>query len=157
MLIDEIRNIKGDSAKLRMFALTLGLFLALAGVFILWRAKGSYPIREMNAGTLIRYAISSGAFYFIAASFITVFAGRMFPAFLKPIYKTWMSLALIIGHIVTAAILTVLFYSVVFPIGIIARLLGNDFLDRGISKDKKTYWIPKERTVRDKAEYERQF
>jgi len=140
-----------------MFALTLGLFLGFAGVFILWRAKGSYPVREMNPGTLIRYAISSGAVYFIAASFIAVLTGRMFPALLKPFYKTWMSFALIVGYIVTGAILTVLFYSVVFPIGIIARLLGNDFLDRGISKDKKTYWIPKEHTVKDRAAYERQF
>jgi hypothetical protein len=44
---------------------------------------------------------------------------------MAPVYKLWMRLALILGTIMTAVIVTIVFYLVITPIGLIRRLLRS--------------------------------
>ena len=84
--------------------------------------------------------------------------GLALPKALKWVYIAWMSLALVLGLLVSTLLLTVFFYLVVTPTGLIARLLGKDFLHRKRNPKAQSYWIPKERPVGNQKErYEQQF
>jgi polyferredoxin len=137
-VFEEIKNIKSGIGELRKFGITVGIVLTLLGILFLWRGRDYYPY-----------------FFIIAVAFI--FLGAAFPILLKPIQKAWMALAITIGFFVTRAILSILFYLVVTPIGLLAKLFGKDFLHTHFDKNINSYWIPKEKAEFDKARYEKQF
>ena len=138
MIIEGIRNIKSGKKELRQFGVTLGIVLGLLGGLFLLRQKDCY-------------------FYFFIFSAVFLFLCLIAPIVLKPVQKVWMSLAIIIGWFVTRAILTVLFYLVVTPIGILARLVGKDFLDIKFDRNTDSYWLAREPAKFDKRSYENQF
>ena len=61
------------------------------------------------------------------------------------------------GFFVSRVILFVLFYVVLTPMGLIARLLGKDILDQKIDKSKKSYWQDREGAAKTKESYENQY
>lgn len=137
-MFEEVRNIKSGKNQLRQFGVTVGIVLGLwAGLFLL-RAKDYY-------------------LYFLIFSVIILFLGLIAPALLKPIQKVWMSLAIFIGWLVTRLILIILFYFVVTPIGILARIFGKRFLDIKFKRDVDSYWIARAAAKLDKASFENQF
>lgn len=138
MIIEEIRNIKSGKSQLRQFGVTVAVVLCLLGIWVLWKKK-------------------DGQLYFFIFSSAFLFLGLIAPFVLKPIHKVWMSLALLIGWVMTRVILTVLFYVVVTPIGLLARLSGKDFLGIRLDKDTNSYWIPRQTVKFDKRGYENQF
>jgi hypothetical protein len=137
-MIDEIRSIKSGRRELRKFGVTVGIALAVFGGIFLWRGKDFYPY-----------------VFYIAAGFL--FFGLVLPVVLWPIQKAWMTLALLLGWLMTRVILTVLFYVIVTPIGLLARLFGKDFLDRKFSGQSESYWIPKDLDEKAEKDYESQF
>ena len=56
-----------------------------------------------------------------------------------------------------AMMVTMLFYLVLTPIGLIAKVTGKNFLDTSFRKNQSSYWkeIPVSRI--DKSSYEKQF
>ncbi len=139
MIIEEIRNIKSDKKTLRKFGLTMGIFLGLLGGFFFWRKKDYY-------------------FYFLIFSEVFLFLALFSPFLLKPLHKAWMTFSILLGWLMTRVILVVLFYLVVTPIGLLARLMGKDFLDLRFSRQAaKSYWLPKKKVRFKKSNYERQF
>ena len=62
------------------------------------------------------------------------------------------SLLLIVSNIVLALV----FYGVVWPIGILARLTGRNALQLGFDRDAKTYWNTRQ-PVKDPRRYFRQY
>lgn len=79
------------------------------------------------------------------------------PSVLKPLQKAWMTLAVILGWIMTRVILSILFYLVFTAIGGISRLLGKQFLDLKIDPSINSYWIKREPKTFNKSGYEKQF
>lgn len=138
MIIEEIRNIKSGKRELRKFGITVGIVLGLLGGLFLWRGRDYYS-------------------YFLILSAALLLLGLAVPILLKPIYKVWMTLAVLLGYLMTRVILSVLFFLVVTPIGLLARLFGKNFLDTEFEKSGNSYWIPKERIELKKSDYERQF
>jgi len=63
------------------------------------------------------------------------------------------SLAYFIGGIVSRVILTVLFYVVLTPTGLVLRLFGKDVLDQRFEKDRESYWIKKDLSGHTKEQY----
>jgi hypothetical protein len=60
--------------------------------------------------------------------------------------------------IVSTVLLTVFFYLVVTPIGLAARCVGKDFLERRWDAKATTYWRARDHSEpRPPAEYEQQF
>jgi hypothetical protein len=138
-MIEEIKHIKCGKRELRNFGITLGIIFGLLGSLLLWREKGY----------VVTFFILSGFFLFF---------GLALPGLLKQIYKVWMTLALIMGWVMTRVILSILFYLLVTPIGLAARLVGKNFLDKKFkSENSNSYWIKKEKTVFKKSDFERQF
>jgi hypothetical protein len=141
MLID-IRKIRSEKRDLRNFGLTVGVMLGLLGGFLWWRGRDFY-------------------IYFIFTSIILIFTGLIVPAVLKPFQRAWMTIAVVIGWFMTRLILSILFFAVITPLGLIFRLIGKDFLDKKFrqktDRDLNSYWVTKEKTSVDKSRYEKQF
>ena len=78
------------------------------------------------------------------------------PALIR-LYRPWMKVVGLIGHIVSTVIYSVVFYVVLGITGMILRLLKKDFLDRRIEVSKNSYWIHKETVPFDPKQYHRQF
>lgn len=139
MLKEEIKNINLDKNELKKFGLTVGgVFIAL-GLFL-------HFYSGINFG---RYLTGFGALLFLF--------GITFPMALKYAYKSWMSLALVMGFFMSRLILSILFYIVVTPIGIIAKIARKDFLDLKFDKSKKSYWNYRSNEDYQKIFTERQF
>jgi hypothetical protein len=137
-IIEEIKNIKGNKSDWKKFGITMGIILSIIGFFLLWKKNNNY-----------NYIL-----FLAAAFFIT---GLILPSILRPIYKAWMALAVVMNFIMTRVIMAVIFYLIVTPTGLIASLTGKKFLDMKIDKSAKSYWIVREKTSKLKSDYERQF
>jgi len=138
MLLEEIRRTKSSKNDLKKFGLTIGIVLLLVGFFLFYKQTGA-AVFWGGTGLL-----------FIVLSFSA-------PVSLKPINKIWMTMAIFLGWVMTRVLLTIFFYIVLTPAGLIVRLFGKDLLDRKADKDKKSYWQNKEKKKFDPLDYERQF
>ena len=138
MILEEIKNIKESKKDLRKFGLTVGIvFLAIAA-FLFWKGKESYLALGIVGGFL-------------------VIVGLLFPIILRPLNKTWMTLAILMGWVMTRVILTVLFFAVLTPLGFIAKLFGKNFLDLKLDKEQNSYWEIREKKEIKPIDYEKQF
>jgi hypothetical protein len=62
------------------------------------------------------------------------------PTWLGPVYKIWMRFAEALGWVNTRIILSVIFFLVFFPFGLILRLF-NDPMQRKLDKTAESYRI----------------
>lgn len=137
-MIEEIKNIKSEKSDIRKFGITIGLFLMILGGYLFWRGRNAFEILLVSGIALC-------------------VLGLAIPIVLKPIYWIWMVLAVILGWIMTRVILSLLFYIVITPIGLLSRLSGNRFLDLKWDKSKDTYWNYRATKQMINEDYERQF
>ena len=134
----DLKKLKTGARDLRKFGLTVGGVFLLLGVMLLLRHRSSYPL-------------------FCGAGALLVTLGVIWPRALKYIYIAWMALAFTLGFVMSNVILTLFFFAVVTPIGLLARLFGKDFLARKWDEQAPTYWIPFAREAKPANSYERQF
>ena len=135
---DDIKQLKTSDRDLRKFGLMVGGVLVALGLLFLFRHKTRTP-------------------YFVWPGTALVVFGAIFPRALKWIYIAWMSVAFVLGFVMAHVILTALFYLVMTPIGLIARLAGKDFLSLKLNRAAKSYWILRGSKTKSAADYERQF
>ena len=136
-MIEEIKNIRLANKDLKNFGLIIGIILSLFGLFLIYK-RISYFIYFVIVGLI-----------FASLSFIA-------PKILKPIYKVWMTFAVIIGWIMTRLILSVLFYTIITGIAIFTRIIGKDFLNLKIN-NKESYWNSRDKEYELNQDYEKQF
>ncbi len=135
---DDLKQLQTGDRDLRKFGLVVGGVFAALGVFFLLRNKGIYP-------------------YFLWPGVALMAFGVVWPRSLRQVYLGWMAVALVLGFVMAHVILTLFFFLVVMPIGLLARLFGKDFLSLKLDRAAKSYWIPREKRLKPAAEYERQF
>ena len=136
-MFEEIKNIKTSNKDIRSFGITIGIILFIISAILFYYDKLSYQI--------IAY---------IGGGFIAL--GTIIPILLKPIYILWMTFAVILGWIMTRVILSIIFYFIITPIGLITRLLGEDFL--ALKKSNSgSYWNNRDQSVELNQDYEKQF
>ena len=137
--IEEIRNIKSGKKELREYALTVGIiYLIILTVAVLWKHKEIGP-------------------HFFLAGVIFIVLGLLFPHVYKPFHKIWMCFGIIVGFFVSRFVLLILFYFVLTPMSLIARLLGKDILDQRIDKSKDSYWHERKEVLKNRESYENQY
>lgn len=90
------------------------------------------------------------------AAVIVPAIGLAVPGFLKGTYLVSAYAALPIGLVVSYAILGVIYYLVLTPVGLVLRLRGYDPLNRTFHPQADTYWVERE-TPADTNRYFRQF
>ena len=138
MIVEEIQNIKSGKKELRQFGITFAVVLGFLSFWFLWRGRDE-------------------GYVLLIISIVFLALGLFLPNLLKPLQKLWMTLAVLLGWLMTRVILIILFYLVVNPIGLLARLCGKDFLNKKFDSKADSYWIPREATTPDKKTYENQF
>ena len=105
----------------------------------------------------MKHQLSGVCGFLFAGSFCFVCLTRFRLAALRPIYKYWMRAAHLIGGIVTALILSAIFYFIFGLVGIFLRLARKDLLNQTLEPGAQTYWIKKENAAFDKNNCLRQF
>ena len=135
---EDIQQLKTSERDLRKFGLLVGGVFAVLGLLFLIRHKAHYP-------------------YFLIPGVGLMVSGAIFPRALRTIYIAWMALAFTLGFVMSNVILTLLFFLLVTPIGLLSRLFGKDFLARKLDKHGASYWIPRAHETRTAESYERQF
>lgn len=125
-------------SELRKFGLTVGAAFAVLGTISWWRGHEIPPRVLWTLGVLL---------------FVP---GLLFPGVLGPVQRAWMKFALVLGHFNTRIILTVLYYVVMTPVGLVMRLF-HDPLDRKLKDGKASNWVKREQRPVEVERYERQF
>jgi len=93
--------------------------------------------------------------YLLGAAAVFAAAGALVPAVLRPLYGPWMKLAKLLAAVNAFIVTAFIYYAVLTPYALVARLLGKDLLDESL-RTGESYW--KDRRPRtDAASYERQF
>ena len=137
-MFGEIRHIKTGKEDLRSFGVIIGIILLLVAGFLFYREKESFQ-----------------TFLYIAGAFIGF--GLIIPIILKPIYIVWMTFAVVLGWFMTRVILSLLFYVIITPIGLVMRTFGKDFLDIKKQAVKGSYWNQRDSNFEKNQNYEKQF
>jgi hypothetical protein len=138
MILEEIKEIKSDKIELRKFGYTIGIALLVIGTVALYFGKPSNS-----------YLLGFGALIF--------FVGLIYPSLLKPFHKIWMSIAVVLGFIMTRIILSLLFFFVFMPMRFIARIFGKKFIDLKFKNETDSYWNKRETKMYESIDTERQF
>ncbi|MFH1539400.1 MAG: SxtJ family membrane protein, partial [bacterium] len=106
---NEIGKLKAAPRDLRNFGILFFVVLGLIGGFRGWRGHADWP-------------------YFAALSVLFLLAGLIVPAILKPFYRAWMTLAFALGWVMTRVLLTLTFFLIFTPMGILTKIMGKDLL-----------------------------
>jgi hypothetical protein len=138
MLIEEIRHIDKSDKAIKKTSVTVGIVLLII-TFALW------------------YHDKTSFIYFGAVGGLFVILSYIAVPLLRPFHKAWMMLALILGWLMSRVILIILFYLVLTPIGLVAKIFGKRFLELKIDKNAETYWEKRENIIKQPIDYERQF
>ena len=137
-MIEEIKNIKSEKIDLQKFGITVGTVFVIITGFFFWKEKESFQL-----------LLTISIFLFVL--------GIAAPLILKPVYVIWMVFATILGWVMTRVILTLLFYVVCTPIGLILRLSGKQLLEIMWDDSKASYWNYRTTKQFKSEDYERQF
>ncbi|MFN2623606.1 MAG: SxtJ family membrane protein [Chthoniobacterales bacterium] len=122
---------------LRRFGFTLGFVAILLGAVFIWRHRAAgWPF------------ISIGGIFLLTVAFA--------PSTLKWVHKPWTTLSLILGWIVSRILLTVIFFLVLTPIGLLQRICGKRVIETTFRTKASSYWQPRRGRFAP-ADYENQF
>lgn len=127
-----------DARELRRFAVAMLIGFSLLGLFSVWRAS------EITTTSIVLWGI--GVFLAVAAFIPRL--GRL--AYLGVYLPTS-----IIGYVVSQVILTLMFFLVITPLGIMLRLMRKDVLQQRRQR-QKTHWTLVKSSRTDDSYY-RQF
>ena len=86
-------------------------------------------------------------FYFLIVAFIFLFLGVVNSVLLTPLNLIWFKLGILLSKFFSPIIMSIIFFLVVTPISIIARIFKKDFLilDKTKNNNKNSYWVNKEK------------
>jgi hypothetical protein len=59
----------------------------------------------------------------------------------RPMYKAWMTLFYPLGWFISHAMLAIVYFIVLTPLGLLLRLLGRDPLDHRFDRSAASYWL----------------
>jgi len=106
----------------RSFGLVFAGFFAIAAAVNGWRGGAAWPL-----------------YLALAAAFLAV--AWLSPRVLAPLNRLWSKLGLLLGRIVSPVVLSLLFFLVVTPVGLLMRLTGKDPLRLRTDSGADSYWI----------------
>lgn len=140
MIINEIKEALGlgNVKEYKKFGITMGIVFFLISGFLYWKEYSSLK-------------------YFVIIGFIFLIAAFTYPKMLKYLFNVWMTFAAIMGYIMSRVILSIIFFLMFTPVGLITRLLRKDLLKEKWDKKAKSYWILKDNKSFDPKSAENQY
>ena len=136
-MLAEIKKINFGKKELRNFGILIGVILLGVSTYYYFRNEDTFKL-------------------FLVLGIILWVVSLTVPSMLKMFYHPWMIFATVLGWVMTRVILSILFYTVLTPIGVLARVFGKSFIELKWDNSQKTYWNDK-KDVRLKNGYEKQF
>ena len=124
---DAIRGLDVSRSSLRKFAFLVGFVLLILTIWMI--VKGFLPVLYSILGI---------------SSILLLLTGLISPKQLSLLYKIWMCIAIAIGWWISRIILIIFFYGIITPTGLIARIVGKQFMDVNMKQKKESYWVTKE-------------
>lgn len=109
--------------ELRKFALTISIGIAAISAILLGRGQ-------------------IAGIYLLSLSGLILLCALVAPFWLIPLEWTWMKFAHYLGNISTYVLLTLTYFLIITPLGLLLRILGKDLLALKRDKNRKSYWIP---------------
>ena len=132
-----LKDISYEKSDIKKFGIIFSIIMLIVSIFLLYK--------------------SSNLYFFTGLFFIFLSLGILFPVLIKPIYALWMILGSILGSLMTIVILTFIFYLIMFPISIIARILKKNFLELKLNKKANSYWNDRNTNIKNINSYEDQY
>ena len=85
-----------------------------------------------------------------------VLTGLLVPPLARRFHVFWMKVAAVLGYVNSRVLLTLMYYGVFAPYGLVSRLAGRDPLRRRGAK-RESYWTERKHTRQTKEQFERLF
>ncbi len=124
-----------DSGGLRHFAFILAMGVALLfGLFFPWLLDSPWP-----------------AWPWAFAALFAVW-GLLHAQSLRPVYRIWMRLGLLLNRVTTPLVLGIIFYLVLTPVGLVMRITGRDVMTRQFDRDAVSYREPVTKPPKERME-----
>jgi hypothetical protein len=120
------------------FGLLLSIFFFILAVYLIF-------IKSIFLGQFL--LILSGTFFLVSIAI---------PKSLSRITKLWLRFGDILGRVVSPITLGLVFFILIAPIGMLTRLFGRDELLLK-KKNKKSYWLARQKTDEKFNSFEKQF
>lgn len=118
---EEFQKLDQTRKALRNFGLLVGSVFLLLGALLVWRHRGAgWP--------------------FVTIGSVLIVMGAAIPTALKWVHTGWMILALAMGWVVTRVLLTIAFFLVVTPVGLLQRVFGKRAIEVAFRPDVGSYW-----------------
>ena len=86
---------------------------------------------------------------------VLVLLALVAPKSLNPVYHAWMRFGLILNKIETPIVLGIVFYLIIWPMGVLKNIFGEDAMRRKLNRKMDTYRVPSK--ARTKVSMERPF
>lgn len=128
-----------DRKELRTFGLSLAVVCLIWAGVLYWRGKAA-PVP-----------------WLLGLSPLLAVLAALAPAALRPVHRVWIPVAHGIAQGLTWVLLTLVFFIVFTPYGMIARILGKDPLERKRDPARSSYWILREDGPFDPKSLDRQY
>ena len=124
-----------DKKELRSFGLMMGgMLILIFGLLLPWLWSAEFPKWPW---------IAAAPFWLL---------GLLLPMALAPVFRIWLRIGHALGWVNTRIILGFVFFAIIFPIGIILRLLGKDFMAQRLDSDAQSYRVQSKSTSPHKME-----
>jgi hypothetical protein len=135
-LTEELARMDRSPKALRRFGFVLGGMSILLGLVLLARHRTGVPLFVIGALLILTAVLAPNALTYL--------------------HKFWIALSLLIGWLMTRVILTLVFFLVVMPIGLLQRLVGRSSVDLRFRTGASSYWQPRQKSFAP-ADYRNQF
>ncbi|MEW5977283.1 MAG: SxtJ family membrane protein [Acidobacteriota bacterium] len=127
-------------SELRQFGLLwLPLFFIVAAGLFWFRWQAPLPALIASGAAVLSWAVTAAA-----------------PQRMRPVYVGWMRAAYPVGWLIAHLLLSVIYFVILTPIGLVMRLSGRDALQRRFDRGAASYWTPRPTQATMKS-YFRQF
>src|SRR5262245_27316938 len=85
---------------------------------------------------------------------LLIACGGVIPSVLAPIHKGWMWVGHVLGWINTRILLSIVFFALLTPIGIVFRLIGKDTMRQAFVESSTTYRVVRSPRPHSHMEYQ---
>ncbi len=114
------------------------VFFGCLGGLLIWREKNIFGII---------FSVFS----------LTGLAMLLFPSPLKPVYLAWLKITAFIGKVLTVLILTLAYYAVITPFGLVKRVFGGRPLPVRPDPEASSYWISRSEASQPRERFKKRF
>jgi hypothetical protein len=130
-------RLKENPREWQKFVAVIGLAATLMGGLCWWRGKCPVAVPISVA----------------AVAVVALMAALVEPRWFRGFYRQGMKLSFEVGQVIGKVMLTLFFFLVVTPMGLLLRLLGKDLLQLKRNPTDKTWWQP----AKNSREFDRMF